>query len=134
MKYVKKYQSQILIDKRWVDIGIFEGASLVDDPNIEEENFVIHTFGDLQKFAKSFYGIDNNEKFFSRRPCVQVQFGLSDPWTITEKYFQKHSELKFRKIYTSFNPTMKWLVENLSADDFAQYAKDRGWNNIVITR
>lgn len=133
MKYIKKYQNQIFIDGRWVDIGIFDGESLVDDPDIEEDNFVVHTFEDLQKFADYFYGIDNNTRFFfPHRPYVRVRLGLSAHWNITEKYFQKHNELKFRKVYSSFNPTMEWLVKHLSADDFAQYAKDRGWNNIVI--
>ena len=135
MIYIVESENQILLENgEWRKIGLFSQHSTADCECPPMYYYEAKSFQGLQNIASQLHGMANSETLFFHRPKVEICLGFDYEFSITERNFKRYAPYKFRTVYKPYHPTMEWLMENLSADDFAQYAKDREWNSIVIAK
>lgn len=130
MIYVMSYRNQVRYGKKWIDIGAFKTEGITENNTPRADDYQINTFEELKELAKDFYGLKNTTTRL-RKECVEISYDLTCHEKITERKFQKHGAYQFRKVWKPFEATMQWLAENLPADVFMEYAKDRNWNAVV---
>ena len=135
MLEVKNVSYLVKIHGNWVDLGysdftVEEGGNHVRDYECK----VLRDFAKLEKHG--FKGIHVDYTAFRHRPYVTINdlFRENVAIRVEEKDLNLRVPYHFREVYTVSHPTMSWLVNNLTADEFMEYSQDRHWGNLIITK
>lgn len=105
---------------------------IMEESKAVDTYFHCESYSDLEKLSKrEFPSIHDGLTFFSGKSYIFI----GDYETQLARYYPNDVvDEWFRIRYKDFSPSMDWLLKNCTADQFVQYAKDRGWTNILLDK
>lgn len=76
-------------------------------------------------------GVCNGSTFFLGKPTIRISY--NDAWDDVE--YRKFNKMSYKREFKEWEDvSLKWIIENLSADKCIQYLKERGMTACPITK
>lgn len=124
----------ICIKDTWEEASIFPTTRLLDIP--DPTPIYYDTFEDLWN-SNCNWITKEYSAFTGKRICYISTFEREFRLKITEKNFEKYGHFGYCWEYREIkHPTMNYLMQNLSANDFIKYFEERGisFENLLTNR
>lgn len=113
---------------KWCEVTIWDHLKVMEETETQTLNYHYNTFEEFLKDAQEhrLLGCCADTTFFRHRPCVRVHnITKMEKDCITKRSF---TSVDVKIEYQKGDWSMKYISEELPADDFARLAKDKGWN------
>lgn len=131
MKEVIDFNYQVSWDGlNWFDLGILRNIKCCEKINELEQVLKCETWKQLEYLVGINWGEGLLEKQSFNRICFMTS--SCNNYSYWEKTFKYHSPLYFRCEEKILNPSVSWLLKNLSLEEFQEYCDNRKISCLTI--